>query len=78
MSLINLTRSLKLTKSVKILEKTSKCAKNSILLKQLQRSYSVQPPDWLGGKDMFEFSGQYDFPEHSESFEDRMKGWGDY
>lgn len=22
---------------------------------------------------MFEFSGQYDFPEHSESFEDRMK-----
>ena len=68
MSLVNFT------KHVAKVEAFTKLSKYLSLNKDFTRCYTIQPPEWLGGKSMFDFSGQYDFPEHSKSFEERIKG----
>ena len=55
-------------------ERAKKLCQCLSLREAWKRGYSIQPPDWLGGKSMFDFSGQYDFPEHSKSFDERIKG----
>lgn len=42
--------------------------------KHVVRWYTVQPPDWLGGKNLLIRSGKYDFPEHAKTFDEKMKG----
>jgi len=37
------------------------------------RCYSPQPPDWLGGKNQLIKSGRWDFPEHAQTFEEKMR-----
>jgi len=41
--------------------------------KRAVRWYTVQPPDWLGGKNKLIISGKFDFPEHSQTFEEKMR-----
>lgn len=42
-------------------------------VKRVVRWYTIQPPDWLGGKNLLIRSGRWDFPEHAQTFEDKMK-----
>jgi len=42
------------------------------------RWYTIQPPDWLGGKNMLIKSGKWDFPEHGRTFEEKMRSIYDF
>jgi len=42
-------------------------------VKRIVRCYTIQPPDWLGGKNILIKSGRYTFPEHEKTFEEKMK-----
>jgi len=42
-------------------------------IKRVVRWYTVQPPDWLGGKNMLIRSGRWDFPEHGQTFDEKMR-----
>lgn len=41
--------------------------------KHVVRWYTVQPPDWLGGKNILIKSGRFDFPEHAQTFDEKIK-----
>jgi len=41
--------------------------------KHIVRWYTIQPPDWLGGKNILIKSGRYDFPEHAQTFDEKIK-----
>ena len=41
--------------------------------KHVVRWYTVQPPDWLGGKNILIRSGRFVFPEHAQTFDEKMK-----
>jgi hypothetical protein len=38
------------------------------------RYYSIQPPEWLGGKNQLTAPGRHEFPEHEQTFDERMAG----
>jgi len=40
--------------------------------KRIVRWYTIQPPDWLGGKNILIKSGRYDFPENAQTFDEKM------
>jgi len=42
-------------------------------VKRAVRWYTMQPPDWLGGKNILIKSGKWDFPEHAQTFDEKMK-----
>lgn len=41
--------------------------------KRVVRWYTIQPPEWLGGKNILIKSGRFDFPEHAQTFDEKMK-----
>ena len=48
--------------------------RNRILFfKRVVRWYTIQPPDWLGGKNKLIISGKWTFPEHAQTFDEKMK-----
>ena len=47
--------------------------KHKEIVKASKRFYTIQPPAWLGGKNVLDIHGKFDFPEHSDSFEERMQ-----
>jgi len=47
--------------------------RHSRILSRILRWYTVQPPDWLGGKNVLIKSGRFDFPEHAQTFDEKMK-----
>ena len=36
------------------------------------RRYTIEPPEWMGGRSMLQRTGNYDFPEYNETFEARL------
>jgi len=38
------------------------------------RRYTIEPPDWMGGKNILTRTGHYDFPKHSDTLEQRLTG----
>jgi len=42
-------------------------------VKRIVRWYTIQPPDWLGGKNILIKSGRSKFPEHGQTFNEKMK-----
>ena len=38
------------------------------------RLYTIQPPEWLGGKNMLTVPDRHEFPEHEKTFEQRIRG----
>lgn len=42
-------------------------------IKHVLRWYTIEPPDWLGGKNLLIKSGKWDFPEHAQTFDEKMR-----
>jgi len=38
------------------------------------RYYSIQPPEWLGGVNRLTAPSRHEFPEHEQTFQQKMAG----